>query len=64
MNKTVDELAAQAGRMLADLGYEPVAIRRYTTTWNKLKKWCSECGIEWFGAGSSSWSSEQHRYCR
>lgn len=50
MNKTVDELAAQAGRMLADLGYEPGTIRRYTTTWNKVKKWCSERGIEWFGA--------------
>lgn len=50
MRKTVDELAARAGRMLAEMGYRPSTIRRYTTTWNKVRRWCSDRGIEWFGA--------------
>lgn len=49
MRKTVDELAAQAGRMLTELGYAPGTIRRYTTTWNKVRRWCSDRDIEWFG---------------
>ena len=36
MNKTVDDLAAQAGRVLGELGYSPTTIRRYTATWNKV----------------------------
>lgn len=50
MRKTVDELAAQAGRMLAEMGYKHSTIRHYMTTWNKVRRWCSDRGVEWFGA--------------
>lgn len=49
MRKTVDELAAQAGRMLTELGYAPGTIGRYTTTWNRVRRWCSDRDVEWFG---------------
>lgn len=55
MRKTIDELVIQAGRVLAELGYAPSTIRRYTTTWNKVRRWCSEHGIDSFGA-----DQEQH----
>lgn len=50
MCKTVHELAEQAGRMLTQLGYKHSTIRRYTTTWNKVRRWCSGRDVEWFGA--------------
>ena len=46
MNKTVDDLAAQAGRVLGELGY--LLIRRYTATWNKVRRWCARRGVERF----------------
>lgn len=55
MQKIVDELVTQAGRVLAELGYAPSTIRRYATTWNKVRRWCSQHGIERFGA-----DQEQH----
>lgn len=48
MSKTVDELAAQAGCVLSDLGYAPTTIRRYATAWNKVRRWCSEHDVVWF----------------
>lgn len=48
MRKNIDEVASQAGQMLAELGYKPGAIQHYKTTWNKARRWCSERGIEWF----------------
>jgi integrase/recombinase XerD len=48
MRKNIDELASQAGQMLAELGYKPGTIQHYKTTWNKARRWCSERGIEWF----------------
>ncbi len=48
MNKTVDDLAAQAGRVLGELGYSPTTIRRYTATWNKVRRWCARRGVERF----------------
>lgn len=50
MRKTVDELASQAGQRLAELGYGPGTIRKYRTSWNKVRRWCSERGVVWFGA--------------
>ena len=48
MSKNIDELAAQAGQMLAELGYTPGTIQHYKSSWNKARRWCSERGIEWF----------------
>lgn len=48
MRKNIDELASQAGQMLAELGYKPGTVQHYKTTWNKVRRWCSERGIEWF----------------
>ena len=48
MSKNIDELAAQAGQMLAELGYAHGTIQHYKNSWNKAKRWCSERGIEWF----------------
>lgn len=50
MRKSVDELVTQAGCALAELGYAPSTIRRYATTWNKVRRWCSLHGVECFGA--------------
>lgn len=50
MRKTVDELAVQAGRRLTELGYKDSTIRCYTTTWNKVRRWCADRDIECFGA--------------
>lgn len=50
MRKNIDELASQTGQRLAGLGYEPGTIRQYKTSWNKARRWCSERGIERFGA--------------
>ena len=48
MNKNIDEIVSQAGRMLAELGYTSGTIQHYKGTWNKARRWCSERGIEWF----------------
>lgn len=48
MRKTIDELASQAALKLAELGYAPGTIQHYKTTWNKVKRWCSERGLVWF----------------
>lgn len=50
MRKSVDELVIQAGRVLAEFGYAPSTIGHYTTTWNKVRRWCCQHGIESFGA--------------
>ena len=50
MGSTIDELAAQATLMLTERGYKPGTIQHYKTSWNKAKRWCSERGIERFGA--------------
>ena len=55
MRKSVDELVIQAGRVLAGQGYAPSTIRRYAATWNKVRRWCSQHGVERFGA-----DQEQH----
>lgn len=48
MSKNIDELAVQAGQMLADLGYATCTIQHYEGSWNKVRRWCVERGIEWF----------------
>lgn len=50
MSKNIDELAAQAGQMLAELGYAHGTIQHYKSSWNKARRWCSERGIELFDA--------------
>lgn len=54
MRKTIDELVARAGQVLAELGYVPGSIQHYQTTWNKVRGWCSGRGVVWF-------DSEQER---
>lgn len=49
MNKTIDELTAQAAQKLAQLGYVPGTITHCRTTWKRVRQWCSDQGIERFG---------------
>ncbi|NVM98495.1 tyrosine-type recombinase/integrase [Arthrobacter sp. SDTb3-6] len=48
MSKNIDELASQAGQMLAELGYMPGTIQHYKSSWNKARRWCSERDIKCF----------------
>lgn len=52
MRTTIDELISQAALMLAELGYVPETIRHYKKTWNTVRQWCSERGIECFDSDS------------
>ncbi|GAB2866234.1 site-specific integrase [Yaniella soli] len=49
MRKNIDELMSQAAQMLAELGYKPSTVEHYERTWQKVKQWCVERQIAWFG---------------
>lgn len=48
MRTTIDELISEAALKLAALGYVPGTIHHYKKTWNTVRRWCFERGIECF----------------
>lgn len=50
MSKTIDDLAAHAGRMLIEWGYQPSTIQQYKASWNKVRRWCAAHNVEFFDA--------------
>jgi site-specific recombinase XerD len=59
MRKTIEELETQAAQMLAKLGYKSGTIESYRASWGKARRWCSQRGVEWFGADEEHQLFEQ-----